>query len=482
MREKEKKDITEKYILMGVIETLSPLHIGSGFDDRSDMDILLDSNNTPFIPATSLIGVLRHMIQSEYPDNPKIKQFWGFVEKKNQNEKNPQARQEASQSRVYCSDLLCCSENFKIDIRDGIRIDHSTGIVEDNGKFTFEILERGTRFQLKMEFDVHVNESQFTKQMIATIVDILKNKDVQKDNTKISYQRPFQLGAKTNNGLGNIKLVKNSEKLYQFDFSEKSHVFRWITQDFNDDQQAAFQNLGEPLSVQSNPFIIKAHFHLKDSLIIRSYSDDPKMPDATHLKSKDDWVLSGSSIKGAIRARAERILNTLGIKTLTIADIFGYVPDKDDARDKSKRAKKGNILVSETILPRFISEMQSRIKIDRLTGGTIDTALFDTMPVFSDLNEKELIITVHLNDLKSNKMKASAGLLLLVLKDLWTGDLAIGGEKNVGRGTLQGISATIIYEGKKIDINKGFIPENESDKDCLTNLVNALILGGNNGN
>jgi len=298
----------------------------------------------------------------------------------------------------------------------------------------------------------------------------------------MSYQRPFQLGAKTNNGLGNIKLIENSAKLYQFNFSKKSHVFRWITQDFKGHQVCAFQDLGEPLSVQSNPFIIKAHFHLKDSLIIRSYSDDPKMPDATHLKSKDAWVLSGSSIKGAIRARSERILNTLGIKSLTIDDIFGYAPDKDEAREQSKKAKKGNILVSETILPRFISEMQSRIKIDRLTGGTIETALFDTMPLFSDMNAQELIITIHLKDLKPKKMKAIAGLLLLVLKDLWTGDLAIGGEKNVGWGTLQGISATIICEGKEICINQGFIPEKKSDKDCLTHLVNALLLGGNNGN
>ena len=36
-----------------------------------------------------------------------------------------------------------------------------------------------------------------------------------------------------------------------------------------------------------------------------------------------------------------------------------------------------------------------------------------------------------------------AGLMLLVLKDLWNGDLAIGGEKNAGRGVLQGLSATI---------------------------------------
>jgi len=43
------------------IQTLSPLHIGSGDEERSDMDILLDRDNQPIIPATSFIGVLRQM-------------------------------------------------------------------------------------------------------------------------------------------------------------------------------------------------------------------------------------------------------------------------------------------------------------------------------------------------------------------------------------------------------------------------------------
>ena len=38
---------------------------------------------------------------------------------------------------------------------------------------------------------------------------------------------------------------------------------------------------------------------------------------------------------------------------------------------------------------------------------------------------------------------AEIGLLLLVLKDLWTGDLPIGGESSVGRGRLRGKEATL---------------------------------------
>jgi hypothetical protein len=37
------------------------------------------------------------------------------------------------------------------------------------------------------------------------------------------------------------------------------------------------------------------------------------------------------------------------------------------------------------------------------------------------------------------------GLLLLLLKDLWTGDLPLGGESSVGRGRLNGRWATLTY-------------------------------------
>jgi hypothetical protein len=41
---------------------------------------------------------------------------------------------------------------------------------------------------------------------------------------------------------------------------------------------------------------------------------------------------------------------------------------------------------------------------------------------------------------------AEIGLLLLLLKDLWTGDLPLGGEISVGRGRLQGIIARMNFK------------------------------------
>jgi len=214
--------------------------------------------------------------------------------------------------------------------------------------------------------------------------------------------------------------------------------------------------------------MIDATFDLKSSLIIRSYPAEPEMPDAVHIKSNNDPVLTGTSLKGAIRARAERIAKTIGKSDEFIKKLFGYV--EVDNTGKSERARKGKVRVNEIVLPRFISEIQNRIKIDRFTGGTIESALFDSMPLFITGNDrvKNVIIEV------SNCSESEAGLLLLVLKDMWTGDFAVGGEKNVGRGVFKGVKAFIKWNDERFMLEQdiGSLPAEHKEK--LQHFVKSL--------
>ena len=95
--------------------------------------------------------------------------------------------------------------------------------------------------------------------------------------------------------------------------------------------------------------------------------------------------------------------------------------------------------------------------------------LFNTKELESetDINKKYTRITLRVKDCS----EAEAGLMLLVLKDLWTGDLAIGGEKGIGRGVFNGVSASIKYQGKEV-IQLAQKPVNLSD---LKIYVDALV-------
>ncbi len=93
------------------------------------------------------------------------------------------------------------------------------------------------------------------------------------------------------------------------------------------------------------------------------------------------------------------------------------------------------------------------------------------MPVFAREGGGLLEFELLINDYS----EAEIGLLLLVLKDLWHGDLAIGGEKNVGRGVFQGLTAEISWENGGITIENDLSSMSKADAQILQHFIEALI-------
>lgn len=103
-----------------------------------------------------------------------------------------------------------------------------------------------------------------------------------------------------------------------------------------------------------------------------------------------------------------------------------------------KRARAGRVTVDESEITGPSRDIvQTRVKIDRFTGGAYESALFAEQPVFGGRFTLGLSLRAPTD--------AEVGLLLLVLKDLWTGFLPVGGSSSVGRGRLKGKEATIRY-------------------------------------
>lgn len=422
---------------------ISPLIIGGGENEECDIDVIKDKQGIPFIPATSFIGVLRHFIKSDEINEDSLKNFWGYSEDEN-----------TFGSTVSCSDLVLTSDS-NIVIRDGVKIDNNTGRAKDQGKYDYEVVEPGAEFNLNLIAD-YMDETQkrFAEKMLGTIIHILSNEEI-------------NLGSKTNNGLGKIKLTQR--KVYDYDFSNKKKVYAWLSNKVTDNIE-----IKEKFEIKKKFFTINAYFDLKTSLIIKSYPTDPELPDAVHIKSGGKNVIPGTSIKGAVRSRAERILNTkfeVGKSDKLNKELFGFV-DEDDPKSKAVKSK---LRIEESVLEseKFAEEIQARIKIDRFTGGTISGALFDSMPLFrKNKNGNEKVINLKMSI--DNYEDYEAGLLLLVLKDLWTGDLTLGGEKNVGRGVLEGVYAEINNgNGVSIRIDDP-IKLDQKDKEKLQTFVTAL--------
>ncbi len=450
-----------RLLLTGEVQLLSPAIIGCGENERADIDLLLDNEGKPFIPATSFVGVLRSYLTAQVLDREGVskkdtaddlKRFWGFPPKEQISESEPER-----QSNLRCANLhMKAAEQPVTAVRDGIAIENKTGIVKTGAKYEYEIVERDTVFQLTMEAEYEDDNEKFVKQMMKTIRDELEKGNV-------------QVGAKTNNGMGQLKLT--AAKIYDYDFSAKDSVVAWLSNEKNVPELA--DNIKAfPLTTQDA--VLEADFDLANALIIRAYEGEHS--DATHIESNGKKIIPGSSLKGALRSRAERILNTIsgGEEKYTSAilnNLFGFVSEE------SKEARKGRLKVAEKKLPAFVAQVQRRIKIDRFTGGTIEGGLFDSMPLFNHFKNEETIDlnkkVVQLKVTVKNCREHEGGLLVLLLKDLWTGDLAIGGEKNIGRGVFRGLAAKLTIGPEVINLTQS-LEISDADQEKLQGYVDAL--------
>jgi len=121
----------------------------------------------------------------------------------------------------------------------------------------------------------------------------------------------------------------------------------------------------------------------------------------------------------------------LGSCSPIVDQLFGFVV--------GRQSQASRLLVHEKVIEKATELVQNRIAIDRFTGGAYHGALFDEQPIFGG---KDTCVTIELELRKPEKYEI--GLLLLLLKDLWTSDLPVGGESSIGRGRLKGIKADLI--------------------------------------
>jgi CRISPR/Cas system CSM-associated protein Csm3 (group 7 of RAMP superfamily) len=190
------------------------------------------------------------------------------------------------------------------------------------------------------------------------------------------------------------------------------------------------------------------------TLLIRSPGQAADDPDFIRLTERGSSVLSGTSLAGSLRSHAGRILKTLWKNEASadehLSSLFGCSEspqgDGSDGNDAARhtdaripRHLASRVIVSETDVKRSRQFIQNRVKIDRLTGGAQDTALFDEQPCVGGRVQFVVEALRHPEtDPSDAHFNADIGLLLLLARDLSNGLVSIGGGSAVGRGILKG--------------------------------------------
>ncbi|MDM3861101.1 MAG: RAMP superfamily CRISPR-associated protein [Aphanizomenon gracile PMC644.10] len=461
--QRNQRHIIKRIIIRGNLILDTPTCLGSGDSDSpTDLSLLRDSvSNHALLTGASIAGAIRNYLR-EYQNSDEFSLFGGLRTDEN-----------GDQSPLIINDAIS-SKIIQAELRDGVKINSITRTAEPKKKYDLELLQAGTIFPLCFELLIEEKPENpnYESSLLKGLAIALQGLE----------QGEISLGIKKHRGFGRCHVKE--WQVWQFDLTDYQQRLDWLKfehwQSFPD--YPTHESIAQALNVsldekddQREFCKIDATFTLATPLLIRSgQASSDKAPDVVHLKSRRNGelkpkpVLSGTSLAGVLRHRAEKIINTLTeckkplVTKRIIKEIFGFVPDKKDQSEiedidhNNQKAKASRLIVHESVIENYTDLVQNRIAIDRFTGGTLHGALFNEQPIFPN-NETSLKLNLELRNPQNHEI----GLLLLLLKDLWTSDLPVGGTSSIGRGRLQGENATITL--RREEKTETFTIEKSSD-------------------
>ena len=451
------RQVVQRMVIAGTLTLDTPAHFGNGdAEGLTDMPLLYDPlDGTPLLTGASIAGALRNYLReydggysavekSSASSKSRAEWLFGHLDDSNADAKA------SVQSWLMIDDARGrrSAQGKAVELRDGVAIDASTRTVETHAKgrgqkYDVELLAAGTTFDLVFELWLTADE-QHSGRLLGGLVTALQG----------LASGAIGLGMRKRRGFGECHVT--GWRTYIYDMTKPAGLIAWLA----NDQVTSVEDL-PAVSIgpdRRRALQIDAVFEVDGSLLIRSGTGDGDNPDMVHLgsfrKGQEVPIISGTSLAGALRGRALRIANTMlgpskGPKLVDL--MFGrHIRGHDDAPSGSL------VTVRETELTGGERNLvQNRVQIDRFTSGSLPAKLFSEQPVWGReagqagqaLVQLDLSLRQPVHG-RAVDFEAAAGLLLLVLKDLWTGDLALGGESSVGRGRLRGRQATLTFAGR----------------------------------
>ena len=449
------REIVERIIIKGELIMETPASFGSGdTGELVDIPLLLDPlEGKALLTGTSLAGALRSYLRERECG------YGGIGDERSLylNLFGHQQNGEGEQSLLIVHDSLGAKPI--VELRDGVKINPIFRTALDKHKFDFELLEAGTSFQIQLELLVQEKKKDELIRGLAIALQGLEKSEI-------------NLGVRKRRGFGKCRVKE--WKVHRYDLNKPGELIGWLIKDETIGKTGT--SISELLDASSydldnrNMLTMNATFSLNGSLLIGSGFDDVNAPDSVHLKSNRDGqavpVLSGTSVAGALRARALRIANTIsksGNAETWVDKLFG--PPVRPSRVKTSRNQNpaSKLITAETEIINPLNLVQSRDKIERFTSGAYLEALFHEQPVFG------LDTGIKVDILIQQPENAQIGMLLLLLKDMWTSDLPLGGEVGIGRGRLRGESVTLTFRSADSEPEQWIIKQGKNGLEITGN-------------
>ncbi len=305
-------------------------------------------------------------------------------------------------------------------LRPRLKLNPKTRAAENDKKFDMAHIQTGARFNFRLIWlgeEAQTDELETVERMLSAL-----------------HNGEIRLGAQKNNGFGRVSL-RYRKRVYRL--SDEKDRRDWLDKSPPD---------GVPVTPEALADNRRVRFTLRfraDSLLVKAGTEDfaeegedgkPSMVTVS-MTEAGRAVIPGSSVKGAVRARAEQIAALKGLPIEETESLFGRM-----ARGDNDNGIAGVVRFEDIRLPDEKRVRVKRIRINRFTGGVVTSGLF-TEDTVSTSVPAELRVSIPAN------RERGCALLLYALRDLAWNLYGLGSGRSIGRGNLDASELEIRLPG-----------------------------------
>ena len=437
-----------RYIARIIVEAESVIAVGTGERNVfTDSPIARDVNGLPYIPATSIAGIVRHALDVQ-DGEPSI---FGFHDSKG-----------GKGSQVIFTDALMVGVDGKtvdglvaidwkndvyaayrqLPIREHVCIG-GNGTAIKGGKFDNEVVYKGTRFVFEIEIYSEENLENEFSEILTTL-----------------YDDSLRIGGGSRKGYGKLSVVNSWIAL--LDLSIEQDLNDYITKSSNlSIPWTRFSLMASPKKVAANDWTkYLVHLSPSDFFLFGSRMGDDEADNTPMAERIVTWdgmkptitreqvLIPASAVKGALAHRTAYHYNrlnhlfvenadnhdslletkaTIGSNNPAVAAIFGKM--------ESGKTTCGNLLITDVIEGDVRTKVFFHNRIDVFTGGIIKGALFQEKSIWAGDKTYTLEILVSNSALEDSCCKEA---FEHSIQDLCDGLLPLGGNVNRGHGIFVG--------------------------------------------
>lgn len=294
------RTVRHRWMLTGTLVAQSAVHVGGiGEGPATSLGTARDGQDRPLLPGTSLAGAIRAALGALDPAEERL---WGRI-----SGRLPRGGDDGTgeASWVWVADATAPADTVP-EVRESVSIDRIHGVAARGHLFTREVLPIGTRFSFHLRVDdpEPAGPPSPAERLVRRIADLLRGPS-------------FTLGAATTRGLGRVRL--DEAGLHRYCLHDRAGMIATLRRAGTEITLAEPDTGAFPARLLRVRVPWRPHGPLMVQLAVEGEVVDA-VPLTARTPAAVRLLLPGSSIKGALRSHAERIVRTA--RDVTAPELF----------------------------------------------------------------------------------------------------------------------------------------------------------------